>query len=381
MASITKRSNGKYQARAFYYARNGERKAKAKTFPSKIEAQRWAEQMDQQKLVDDGIVESKQSFYDYFMEWYETYEESKIAPATQQWYRNTQRIIKENFGRTKLVAIKRSGYQQFLNEFGATHSRESSMKVDTHVKMAIRSAMDDGLLKRDFTAHTSITGNDGKDKALKYLDGASMWKLINYSETKITPEAPSYAMILTALFTGMRIAEVAGLQEQDFDVINQTLQVENTYDWTTHGFKPTKNVQSRRTISINDELSTRLTALFQAQQALEIHNPNKLLFVNENGVVPSNNGVNKVLKSACQKLHIKEVTFHALRHTHASYLLSQDVSIYEISERLGHKNFTTTLNIYSHLQQEFKAQQNQKVSAAFSRTKFIDRGLNRSSIN
>lgn len=183
-------------------------------------------------------------------------------------------------------------------------------------------------------------------------------------------------MILTALFTGMRVAEVAGLQKQNFDVVNQTLRVDNTYDWTNRGFKSTKNEQSRRTVSINDELATHLSALIQAQETLQIDNPNKLLFVNQNGVVPSNNGINKVLKSACQKLYIKEVTFHALRHTHASYLLSQDVSIYEISERLGHKNFTTTLNIYSHLQQEFKAKQNKKVSAAFSRSKFIKREFN-----
>lgn len=143
--------------------------------------------MNQQQLVDDGLVEIKQSFYNYFVEWYKTYEEAKIALATQRWYENTQRIVKENFGKTKLVAIKRSNYQQFLNEFGSDHSRESSMKVDTQIKMAVRSAMDDGLLKRDFTAHTAITGNDGKDKELKYLDGSSMWKLINYCETKITP--------------------------------------------------------------------------------------------------------------------------------------------------------------------------------------------------
>ncbi|MDU2697025.1 MAG: tyrosine-type recombinase/integrase [Staphylococcus epidermidis] len=43
---------------------------------------------------------------------------------------------------------------------------------------------------------------------------------------------------------------------------------------------------------------------------------------------------------------------HSLRYTYCSYLLHDDVSIYYISKRLGHKNIKTTMDVYSHLLDE-----------------------------
>jgi integrase len=43
------------------------------------------------------------------------------------------------------------------------------------------------------------------------------------------------------------------------------------------------------------------------------------------------------------------VTFHALRHTHASMLVHAGIDIVKISKRLGHANVSTTLDVYSHL--------------------------------
>jgi len=44
-----------------------------------------------------------------------------------------------------------------------------------------------------------------------------------------------------------------------------------------------------------------------------------------------------------------EVTFHALRHTHASQLIAQGVDIVTISKRLGHAKPGVTLAIYAHM--------------------------------
>jgi integrase len=43
------------------------------------------------------------------------------------------------------------------------------------------------------------------------------------------------------------------------------------------------------------------------------------------------------------------VTFHALRHTHASVLISAGVDILTISRRLGHSKASVTLDVYGHL--------------------------------
>ena len=49
---------------------------------------------------------------------------------------------------------------------------------------------------------------------------------------------------------------------------------------------------------------------------------------------------------------------HALRHTHASLLLAEDVSIDTISRRLGHENSQITKDIYLHVTEKLKKADN-----------------------
>ena len=58
--------------------------------------------------------------------------------------------------------------------------------------------------------------------------------------------------------------------------------------------------------------------------------------------------------------------FHDLRHTCASLLLKNGVSMKEIQEWLGHSNFSTTANIYAHLDTAAKNTSAAKMARAFS---------------
>ena len=76
----------------------------------------------------------------------------------------------------------------------------------------------------------------------------------------------------------------------------------------------------------------------------------------------SNNGVNSSLTNALKRAKInKQVTFHALRHTHASILLSQGVQLLTISKRLGHSDANITLKTYSHILDEMKVSEAKKI--------------------
>lgn len=48
-------------------------------------------------------------------------------------------------------------------------------------------------------------------------------------------------------------------------------------------------------------------------------------------------------------LELSPVSFHALRHTHASALIAAGVDVVTVSRRLGHSNPSITLNVYAHL--------------------------------
>ncbi len=57
---------------------------------------------------------------------------------------------------------------------------------------------------------------------------------------------------------------------------------------------------------------------------------------------------------------------YSLRHTHTSYLLSKGIPIEYISKRLGHASISITLETYSHLLEEHKKEQGQRVRELFS---------------
>lgn len=58
---------------------------------------------------------------------------------------------------------------------------------------------------------------------------------------------------------------------------------------------------------------------------------------------------------AIQKYGLKKIRFHDLRHTCASLLLSNGISMKQIQIWLGHSTFSTTADIYAHL--DFSAQE------------------------
>ena len=70
---------------------------------------------------------------------------------------------------------------------------------------------------------------------------------------------------------------------------------------------------------------------------------------------------------AAESVGIPAVTFHALRHTHASQLIDQGVDIVTISKRLGHAKPDVTLRVYAHLFQKDDAKAAAAINAALKR--------------
>jgi integrase len=54
-------------------------------------------------------------------------------------------------------------------------------------------------------------------------------------------------------------------------------------------------------------------------------------------------------RSLVSRLALPDVTFHALRHTHASALIDSGLDVVKISRRLGHASPMVTLTVYAHL--------------------------------
>lgn len=292
-------------------------------------------------------------FDDYFEKWIQIYKVD-ISQNTRARYLNTHKTIKEYFGNKPIQNIEKKEYQIFLNEYGKNRSKASVKKVNTHIRACVKDAIDEGVLHVDFTRNVKLTGKEGKPNTEKHLDYKESQILLNEIYKKLEV-SKTYYLLLLALTSGMRFGELVGLTRNDFNFFNNTIAIKETWGYSKdmhEGFGDTKNKQSVRIIKMDQQTMITFQNLFD-RTPTNIHN---LVFYSPQSKykVVSNNAANKLLKNTLKRLGIDPISMHGLRHTHASVLLYKKVSIYYVSERLGHNDIDTTLKEYSHVIKELR---------------------------
>jgi integrase len=115
----------------------------------------------------------------------------------------------------------------------------------------------------------------------------------------------------------------------------------------------------------------RRRKLFETRMALGLGKPDAdtLLFGEVDGSPTAPNRLTRRWQDACVSLGLPRVSFHALRHTHASALIASGLDVVLISRRLGHANPTVTLNVYGHLFKHDDRAAADAIEAAMTRTR------------
>jgi integrase len=168
---------------------------------------------------------------------------------------------------------------------------------------------------------------------------------------------PLYEIAVVDLATGMRRGELLALRLSDIDLDGATVRIERSLEETRAGlrFKPPKTTHGKRTISLPSNavavLREHRRKLLETRLALGLGRPddNTLLFGEVDGSPRRPDQLSWLWRSACKSLKLPMVSFHALRHTHASALIARGLDVVLISRRLGHGNPHVTLRAYGHL--------------------------------
>lgn len=168
-----------------------------------------------------------------------------------------------------------------------------------------------------------------------------------------------YPKVILALFTGMRRGEIAALRWRNVDLTAKTISVRESIEETkAHGprFKSTKTKKGLRDITMPDIVAETLAehrrGQLEERLSLGLGKPpaDALVFPSRDGGPQYPRNLSGEWKEACAIVGIEPpVTFHALRHTHASQLIKAKVDVVTVSRRLGHANPQITLQVYSHL--------------------------------
>ena len=166
--------------------------------------------------------------------------------------------------------------------------------------------------------------------------------------------------IVICLYTGLRIGELLALRWEDIDLAKGKLTVNHTcHDANANGrhvrlLDSPKTENSARQIPLSKPLLVMLKEMKKTSKCeYIIADGTKSVFVRS---------YQRTFELLLKRLKIPHKGFHSLRHTFATRALECGIDVKSLSEILGHKNATITLNRYAHSLWEHKAEMMNKLS-------------------
>jgi integrase len=186
-------------------------------------------------------------------------------------------------------------------------------------------------------------------------------QILNSDQIKVVLKALRghvlYPVVVIALATGTRRGELVALRWGDCDLESGKLTIERSYEQTNLGLalKAPKTKAGRRVITLPPSIIAELKKHWRQQQEQRLAlglgkvNAGDLVFARPGGAPWPPDALTGDWARAVRVLKLPRVTFHALRHTHASQLIAAGLDVVTVSRRIGHSNPTVTLGIYAHL--------------------------------
>jgi integrase len=193
-----------------------------------------------------------------------------------------------------------------------------------------------------------------------------------------------YPRAITALFTGLRSGELLALRWPNIDIDKvKVIRVREALEQTKKGgirVKEPKRDSSIRDVTLPDIVIEALRDERDRQRRIAAGVPEgaeidlSLIRLPDSALVfPAIDGgyskpidFSKAWARFAEEIGMPEITFHALRHTHASQLIDRKVDIVTIAARLGHKSPAITLQVYSHLFKKDDGKATEQINAAIA---------------
>lgn len=361
--------------RGYYTNANGEKQRKEITAKSR---------KDLRVKVKKFISEMENSGVDAMSnitvgKWCDIWLSDIIKPSvkirTYENYRATCRNhIKPGFGNVKLKDLQVIALQRFFNSLTETHSAKTVITIRNHFSCLLNEAVKHGYIKINLVQRTkpprkpqnfAIPLTD--EEVTRLLETAEKGEYVFHDVKQRWKEndgmkylrACYYAAIFFPVTTGMRQGEIFGLIWQNVDLENNCLRVTNTMVTSaTKGelIDTPKTESSKRNILLPQKTVSVMKTWKQYQTDYQkkwhgiYENKLDLVFSNSFGkMVCLSNFNSRYFRKLLKCAGISDmVTFHSLRHTHATQLLKQGVNVKVVSERLGHSNTSVTMDIYAH---------------------------------
>lgn len=304
--------------------------------------------------ADIGIIiqSNHYTLNDWIQIWLDTYVHGNVKTKTYDNYVYAfEKHIKPSIGGFQISRVTNVIIQSFINCIANQGYSLSTIKKPYIVlNQALKKAVSNQLIAKNPCEGIVLP----KKKPRKVV---SMTVEEQEKFESACPDTTYGRMFLFALNTGMRVGEILALTWNDISFQKKYISVEKTVvevvnrngsgKKTVLEMNETKTTSGIRKIPMSD----KAYEILKAQRSLS----NLFVFESKNGKILNYRNVRRALKKVLDITDIEtHITMHALRHTFATRLIERGGNIKAISELLGHKNISITLDTYAHVLNQFK---------------------------
>ena len=322
------------------------------------------------------VVNRKIRFEEAFDEWIAFAEEMNIIThASAKRYKTCRPRLVEELGHYYLSDLRKKDIQAFIKKIGTGDkknkgaSEKSQENYKTVISNTYKYAIDNEYVFENPCKDIKIVKKETKPRQKYTVE--EVQTILNL----MADEPLKYFVFhILAFFCGFRCGEMLGLEWKDISFEERKIRIKRASlyanDIGTYTSTP-KTVGSRRTVVVSDDV-IGLLKRYKAEQDEykkmlgDAWIENDRLFTQWNGAPMGTSTPLNWYREFCKKNNIRYLCTHCCRHFNISLMIKNHVDVVSVSAAAGHKDVTTTLNIYAEEFEEANAASVETISSCIS---------------
>lgn len=303
-------------------------------------------------IEENGFTDhsSKPTFKEVADLWLESYE-TTVKPTTYQNTKNyLNAIIEHHFKDIRIESVSVAMMQKIVIELSKKYV--AYLNYLSIVNRVFKYAMHLDIIQTNPVDRIIRPKQQNARKEKIALTKEELNQFLKLAKEDAKPVL--YTAWHTLAYTGLRRGELLGLEWSDIDFKNKTISINRTLV-SINGrlsVQSPKTKRSTRTISLDDS-TVQVLKDWKLEQKKSFFKhgikSRNIVVTNTVGGYFDFANFRDDLQTFISKHKLKQFSVHSLRHTHASLLFEAGIEPKTISDRLGHLNIQTTLDMYTHL--------------------------------
>ncbi len=262
----------------------------------------------------------------------------------------------------KIEDLTSDEIQDYLNSLKEKYSNSYIKKIYEQISQAFTFAINRGYITKNPLMDVIKPKSMKKDKVVRAMELEEQQKFTEYLFTKSIDEEPYKNVYLIQMFMGLRVGEALALRYSDIDLKRNIVKVNKTLTKDKNERvimgDSTKTYAGIREIPIPEFIKNSIIE----QMQLSENNPDRQLFISQNGNLVDGKNVNRQLKKCLSEIGITGITTHSLRHTYGTRCVEAGMRAVALQRLMGHTDVSITLNTYTSIFNKYKESELEKLN-------------------